>query len=88
MNIITYNRASEDFKNIILNAIKNKEETIIAMDEGAVVILEESEWSHIKETLRLLSDKDSLAALLESHADREKGKRPEGISPQEAFNDV
>ena len=57
-------------------------------DDGSVVILDESEWSNIRETLRLLSDKESLTALIESHAIREKGMRPEGIGPEEAFKDV
>jgi len=51
-------------------------------------VLDESEWSNIKETLRLLSDKESLAALLESHAIRDRGEKPEGVTPEEAFKDV
>jgi UDP-glucuronate decarboxylase len=88
MHTITFDTASQDLKRVILRTIKDKEETIIATDEGAVVILDESEWSNIKETLRLLSDKDSLAALIESHATRDKGERPAGMGPEEAFKDV
>ena len=88
MHTITYDTASRDLKSVILKTIKDKDETIIATDEGSVVILDEGEWSHIKETLRLLSDKDSLAALIESHAIRDKGGIPEGINPEEAFKDV
>ena len=51
-------------------------------------MLDEDEWASIKETLRLLSDKESFAALLESHAIRNQGERPESISPDEAFKDV
>ena len=88
MHTITFETASQNLKNVILKTIRDKDETIVATDEGSVVILDESEWSHIKETLRLLSDKDSLTALIEAHADRDKGKRPEGISPEEAFKHV
>jgi len=88
MHTITIDTASQDLKNIIIKTIKNREETIIATDEGSVVMLDESEWSHIKETLRLLSDKDSLASLIESHSIRDEGDVPEGISPEEAFKDV
>ncbi len=88
MNTITFDAASRDLKSVILKAVKDKDETIIATNEGSVVILDENEWSHMKETLRLLSDKDSLAALIGSHAIRDKGGRPEGIDPEEAFNDV
>ena len=88
MHTITFDTASQDLKRVILRTIKDREETIIATDEGAVVILDENEWSIIKETLRLLSDKDSLAALIESHTIRDRGERPEGIDPGEAFKDV
>lgn len=88
MRTITLDVASKNLKNLILHTIKEKEETVIATDDGSVVILDESEWSHIRETLRLLGDKDSLTALIESHAIREKGMRPEGIGPEEAFKDV
>jgi PHD/YefM family antitoxin component YafN of YafNO toxin-antitoxin module len=88
MHTITYDTAARDLKSVILKVVKDKDETIIATNEGAVVILDESEWSHIKETLRLLSDKQSLAALITSHAIRDQGGRPEGIRPEEAFRDV
>ena len=88
MHTITIDTASQDLKNIVIKTIRDREETIIATDEGSVVILDESEWSHIKETLRLLSDKDSLVALMESHSIRDRGGVPEGISPEEAFKDV
>jgi PHD/YefM family antitoxin component YafN of YafNO toxin-antitoxin module len=88
MHTITYDTAARDLKSVILKVVEDKDETIIATNEGAVVILDESEWSHIKETLRLLSDKESLAALITSHAIRDQGGRPEGIRPEEAFRDV
>ena len=88
MHAITFDQASQNLKGVIQKTIRDKDETIVTTDDGSVVILDESEWSHIKETLRLLSDIDSLAALLESHAIRDKGKRPEGIDPEEAFRDV
>ncbi len=49
---------------------------------------DENEWSNIKETLRLFTDKQSLSALLESHAIRDRGEKPNGITPEEAFKDV
>ncbi|MFO7737625.1 MAG: type II toxin-antitoxin system Phd/YefM family antitoxin [Desulfatiglandaceae bacterium] len=88
MNTITLDTASQNLRSVILKALRDKEETIIATNEGSVVILDESEWSHIKETLRLLSDKASLVALIESHAVRDKGEKPAGIGPEEAFKDV
>jgi PHD/YefM family antitoxin component YafN of YafNO toxin-antitoxin module len=88
MHSITFNQASQDLKGVIKKTINDKDETIITTDDGSVVILDESEWSHMKETLRLLSDKDALTSLLESHAIRDKGKRPAGINFEKAFADV
>ena len=88
MHTVTLKQADRDLKGIIRRAIQDKDETVIASDEGAVVILDELEWSTIKETLRLLSDKQSLAALLECHVSRDRGERPAGITAEEAFKDV
>ncbi|MBW1717315.1 MAG: type II toxin-antitoxin system Phd/YefM family antitoxin [Deltaproteobacteria bacterium] len=88
MRTVTLDEAANDLRAIILRAIRDRDETVISSDEGAVVVLDESEWSNIKETLRLLSDKESLAALLESHAIRDRGEKPEGVTPEKAFEDV
>ncbi len=88
MRTVTLDQAANDLKAIILRAIRDRDETVISSSEGAVVVLDESEWSNIKETLRLLSDKESLAALLESHTIRDRGEKPEGVTPEEAFKNV
>jgi PHD/YefM family antitoxin component YafN of YafNO toxin-antitoxin module len=88
MRTVTLDQATSDLKNIILRTIRDHDETVISSKEGAVVVLDESEWSNIKETLRLLSDKESLTALLESHAIRDRGEKPGGVTPEEAFKDV
>jgi PHD/YefM family antitoxin component YafN of YafNO toxin-antitoxin module len=88
MRTITLDQAVVDLKSIIQRTIRDHDETVIASNEGAVVLLDEKEWSNIKETLCLLSDKKSLAALLESHAIRDRGEKPEAMTAEEAFNDV
>ena len=88
MRTVTLDQATSDLKAIILRTIRDHDETVISSKEGAVVVLDEREWSNIKETLRLLSDKESLAALLESHVIRDQGEKPEGVTPEEAFKDV
>jgi len=88
MRTVTLDQAASDLKAIIIRTISDHDETVISSKEGAVVVLDEREWSNIKETLRLLADRESLAALLESHAIRDRGDKPEGVSPEEAFKDV
>jgi len=88
MRTVTLDQAASDLKAIILRTISDRDETVISSKEGAVVVLDEREWLNIKETLHLLADKESLAALLESHAIRDRGETPEGVSPEKAFKDV
>jgi PHD/YefM family antitoxin component YafN of YafNO toxin-antitoxin module len=88
MRTVTLDQAIIDLKSIIHRTIRDNDETVIASSEGSVVVLDENEWSNIKETLRLLSDKESLVALLESHSIRDRGKKPKGLSAEEAFGDV
>ncbi len=88
MRTVTLDQAGADLKAIIQQTIRDKDETVIASSEGAVVVLDENEWLNIKETLRLFTDKQSLSALMESHAIRERGEKPKGITPEEAFKDV
>jgi PHD/YefM family antitoxin component YafN of YafNO toxin-antitoxin module len=88
MRTVTLDQAGADLKAIIQQTIRDKDETVIASSDGAVVVLDENEWLNIKETLRLFTDKQSLSALMESHAIRERGEKPKGITPEEAFKDV
>ena len=88
MRTVTLEHAITNLESIIQNTIRDHDETIIASREGSVVVIDESEWSNIKETLRLLSDKESLTALLESHAIRDRGGKPVGLSAEEILGDV
>ena len=88
MRTITLDQAVDNLRKIIQRTIQDKDETVIASIDGSVVVLDENEWSNIKETIRLLSDKQSLAALIESHAIRDRGEEPKGMKPEEAFKDV
>jgi len=88
MHTVTLKEADRDLRAIIRRTIQDKDEIVIASDEGAVVMMDEAEWLRIKETLRLLSDRESLAALLESHVARDRGRRPDGIAAADAFKDV
>ncbi|MEN8219457.1 MAG: hypothetical protein ABFS56_24510 [Pseudomonadota bacterium] len=49
------------------------DETLIVSDYGAVMMIDKEYWEEIQETLALLRDKKSLAALLEGHQLRDKG---------------
>lgn len=88
MNTLTVNKALTNFPKLIENTINNFEETIIVSDSGSVVMISQSEWNSIMETIKLLTDKQSLKALIEGQKNREEGKKSESKTIQEAFYDI
>jgi PHD/YefM family antitoxin component YafN of YafNO toxin-antitoxin module len=51
-------------------------------------MIDKTYWEEIQETLRLLSDKKSLTALLEGHQQRDQGIIPSGKTMDEVFNNL
>ena len=88
MNTLSLRQATANFPNLIENTIKNCDETLIVTDYGAVMMIDKEYWEEIQETLALLRDKQSLAALLEGHQLRDKGITPQGKTINEVFNDL
>jgi hypothetical protein len=72
----------------VSNILLNKEETIIATDKGAIVMIDKKNWDEIIETLWLLKDKKSLKALTEGHRTRAEKKTPKGKTLKEVFYDL
>jgi len=85
MNAVSMNNAIKDLPGLINRTITDLDETVIVSDFGSVVLIEQTEWESIQETLRLLNDRRSLKALLESHRSRDEGKKIESKSVEEAF---
>ncbi len=88
MHAISIKNAIKDLPGIINQTIKNVDEVVIVSDYGSVVVIDQNEWESIQETLRLLKDKRSLKALLNSHKMRDKNKEIEAKSVEEAFYDL
>jgi PHD/YefM family antitoxin component YafN of YafNO toxin-antitoxin module len=88
MNAIGIQQAMQSLPQLINMTVKNREEVFIVSDTGTVVMLEQHEWDHIQETLRLLQDKTSLKALLEGHKARDRGDVPDAVSVEDAFYDL
>jgi PHD/YefM family antitoxin component YafN of YafNO toxin-antitoxin module len=88
MNTLSLREATFNLPNLIENTIKNCDETLIVTDSGAVMMIDKEYWEEIQETLALLRDKKSLAALLEGHQLRDKGITPPGKTIDEVFNDL
>jgi PHD/YefM family antitoxin component YafN of YafNO toxin-antitoxin module len=88
MHAVSVKNAMKDLPGIINHTIKNVEEVLIVSDFGSVVVVDQNEWESIQETLRLLKDKRSLKALLESHKMRDENKKIKAKSVDEAFYDL
>ncbi len=88
MMTITVEKAEKDIESIINHTLDSGEETVIVTSKGAIVMVPENDWYSIQETVRLLADKKSLAALLEGHRVRENGGKPESSSISDHFPDV
>jgi PHD/YefM family antitoxin component YafN of YafNO toxin-antitoxin module len=88
MHAVSVKNAMKDLPGLIDHTIKNIDEVVIVSDYGSVVVIDQNEWESIQETLRLLKDKRSLKALLESHKLRDKNKKIEAKSIEEAFYDL
>jgi len=71
MNTMTLLEASGNLAKVIESTINNSDETVIVSKNGSVVMVDQNYWEEIQETLRLLSDKQSLTALIEGHKKRE-----------------
>jgi PHD/YefM family antitoxin component YafN of YafNO toxin-antitoxin module len=88
MNTMTVLEASTNLPSVIEQTINNYDETIIVSETGSVVMVAESYWESMQETLRLLQDKRSLQALLEGHRLREAGQPTHAKTVSEVFNDL
>ena len=88
MKTITIEQASADFQKIINYSLKTHDEVNIASDEGAVIIIPQEDYEAMQETLRLLSDKQSLKALLDGHETRKKRKKLKSYTVKDVFSDL
>lgn len=87
MNTITVLEASSNLSSVIEKTINDYDETVIVSDNGAVVMVAESYWESMQETLRLLQDKRSLQALLEGHRLRDVGQPIHAKTMSEVFTE-
>lgn len=85
---VSIEKAVRTLPQLIRHTLTDCEETVIVSDAGCVVMIDQTEWEKMRETLRLLSDEKSFRALLRGHEERDRGNRPDCISVGEAFYDL
>lgn len=88
MKTITLEQATINFQEIINYALRTHDEVNIASNKGAVILIPQEDYDAMQETLKLLSDKQSLKALLKSHDLRKNGKQPKSYTIKEVFSDL
>ncbi|MCP4104167.1 MAG: hypothetical protein GY749_01295 [Desulfobacteraceae bacterium] len=76
---ITVQKAAQTLPKLVQDTLKNCEETLIVSDTGSVVLIDQTEWDNMQETLNLLRDKKSLKALTEGHKIRGHGLKPDSL---------
>jgi antitoxin YefM len=79
MRAITYSEARENLKTVIDQVVSDRAPTMIVRRKGqqGAVLISESEWASIEETLHLLSSPRNAEALLDSIAELDAGKGTE-----------
>ena len=85
---ITLENANSNLPNMVYHALDSNEEITIASNRGAVVMIAQDDYNSMQETLRLLQDKKSLKALLNSHQLRDNGEVIKSYSVSEVFSDL
>ena len=79
---------NKDMSNILYHTIETCEEVSISTPKGAVIMIAQDDYESMQETLRLLSDKKSLNALLNSHHNRDKNIVIQSYNIEEVFSDI
>jgi len=79
---------NNNLSSMLYHTLESHEEVSIATSKGAVIMLSQEDYNSMQETLRLLNDKKSLSALLDSHRARDEDKLPRSYAISEVFNDI
>ncbi len=79
---------NNDLSSLLYHTIKSHEEVSISTPKGAVIMIAQDEYNSMQETLRLLNDKKSLKALLDSHQQRDENLKPKSYGVEEVFSDI
>jgi PHD/YefM family antitoxin component YafN of YafNO toxin-antitoxin module len=70
------------------NVQQNREELIVGSDNGNLIVIPESDWNQMNETINLLMDNLSVNSLLSGHSARENGIDTKKYSFEEVFHDL
>ncbi len=88
MKTITLEQANKDLLSHINYSLQTHDEVNIASESGAMIMLPQEDYESIMETVRLLADKKSLKALLDSHTQREQGVKATSYTVEDVFSDL
>lgn len=88
MKTITLEQANQDLISHINYTLDTHEEVNISSTNGAIVMISQVDYESMQETLRLLADKRSLKALLDSHESRDNNTPLKTYNIEEVFSDI
>jgi len=87
MQIMTVAEAQEKLSDLPRQLASGHEEIVLTHSDGNMVLISMKEWESVKETLRLLSDREAMRALIESFENRDRGLSS-GKPFEEVFSDL
>ena len=88
MRTITIEQANNDLIGHINYTLDTHDEVNIASNHGSIVMIPQIDYESMQETLRLLSDKKSLKALLDGHSARDSNHHLKSYTIEEVFGDL
>jgi len=87
MEVMSISKARSRLSELHRQIVCNHEQVILTHKSGNTVLISMDEWESYRETLRLLNDKKTLKALVQSFEDHDAGKSV-GKSAEEVFSDM
>lgn len=87
MDAVSMSEGRQQLFKLREQVVENQEQIILTHKRGNVVLISMDEWNAYQETARLLRDRETMRALLQSFDDHDAG-REVGKSVAEVFMDI
>jgi PHD/YefM family antitoxin component YafN of YafNO toxin-antitoxin module len=68
--------------------VRENGEVILTHEGGNIVMISQQDWENMKETMRIINNKEILESLLESQKERRAGRTPKGKTVSQVFYDL
>ncbi|MBL4825589.1 MAG: type II toxin-antitoxin system Phd/YefM family antitoxin [SAR324 cluster bacterium] len=87
MEALTISEGRKRLFELRTQVVSDHEQVILTHKNGNIVLISMEEWESYQETQRLLKDKETMKALIQSFEDHD-GRKQYGKSVNEVFSDL